>query len=604
MQCAAFYPFIHLVALLSLSLTPQFAEVQKAVRRVDIHTGWGGLGIPQNADVNIRRKDDAFVCDGNPVDAAKVRALVSALEASPLAKPDMENLGLTPAWLKAHVASQPPGVLVGTLPVTEGQRGLFTTSFTNPEVIAKVLPTLFRFTRTDDYPFAQVKVTFEDGSEINAKSDSQYVYMLPWSVDGQMSATYNARVSLALSALLPPGTPDKERLAGDGLLEELTDSVMRSIEVEWNLRGSQDSAGGALDAIRRSYEVTEANINPFHHPEYGTETYKHEPEEKNLHASVRKPIFPPHVSDALVLQYAHGEVEGVEEFLKTAGKYEDLVLSVPWLSEYIKENPRVPVRISYVHNQSFGDKAMRTFAADMKARGREDLTEKVRAQQSQIALLIVGMTYFETYWLVFPDKHMMLWRYGGTSGLLKWTPQDFPASECATYAKNYGGCSGREVRPDGTLAPEHEPLDQVCMAASHTTSTRSCLSGDELFPVMNHDRAGFIDRTGKVIIPLCFDKVGAFSEGLARFERDKSWGYIDTQGSVIIEPRFPWAQEFHEGLARVQVTGQPLGYDGRWGFIDKAGKVVIAPITKRYSGDMRISAGTTRRARSTTGGRR
>ena len=93
---------------------------------------------------------------------------------------------------------------------------------------------------------------------------------------------------------------------------------------------------------------------------------------------------------------------------------------------------------------------------------------------------------------------------------------------------------------------------------------------------MDHDRAGFIDSTGKLIIPLCFDKVGAFAEGLVRFERDGRWGYIDASGSVVIDPRFPWAQEFSEGLARVQVSGSALGYDARWGFIDKTGKLVIS----------------------------
>src|SRR5262249_43667638 len=82
-------------------------------------------------------------------------------------------------------------------------------------------------------------------------------------------------------------------------------------------------------------------------------------------------------------------------------------------------------------------------------------------------------------------------------------------------------------------------------------------------------------KTGRTAIPLCFDAVGDFSEGLARFERDQKWGYLDKNGTVIVEPKFPWAQEFSEGLARVQVSGSQLGIDARWGFIDKTGEVVI-----------------------------
>jgi hypothetical protein len=575
---------LRLFLLVALCLSASITEAQKTVRLIEIHSGWGGLGTSQNADVIIRSKDGAFVRDGKPVDAAQVEALVTALKAPGVAKPDMENLGITSAWLKAHVASlHPRGRAQGT-ETTASQRELFATSFTNPDLIVKVIPDLFRFTRSDDYPGAKVEVLFEDGSKLTAVSHSYYVYMLPWKVDGQEGDSYNAQISRAVSALMPRKTVNKERLAGDDFLTELADAVMSSIETEWNLRGSEDRAGDALAALRRNYLVTESEINPWHHPEYGTATYKGEPEEMNLHATVRKSSFPPNVSDAVVLRYVNGKAGGVDEFLSTAGKYEDLALSVPWLNEFMQEHPRVPIRISYVHNMSFGEKAMRTFSEDMKARGREDLVEPVRVQQPQITLLIVGNTYSESYWLLFPDKHMMLWRYGGPSGLLKWSASDFSPGLCGTYQSNYGGCSGREATSDGTLVAEHVPRDQTCMAAHRTTSPSDASRTDELFPVMDHDRGGFIDRTGKVIIPLCFDKVGDFSEGLARFERDGSWGYIDTSGSVVIEPKFPWAEEFSEGLARVQVSGDPLGYDGRWGFIDKTGKVVISPAYKDMGG--------------------
>lgn len=137
--------------------------------------------------------------------------------------------------------------------------------------------------------------------------------------------------------------------------------------------------------------------------------------------------------------------------MSTAGQYEDLALSVPWFNAFIQDHPKVPVRISYVHDQSFGEKAMRTFTEDMKARGRDDVVEEVRKQQAQIVLLMVGNTYAESYWLIFPSKQMILWRYQGPSGLLKWTAADFPAGECANYRVNYGGCSGREITSDGTL---------------------------------------------------------------------------------------------------------------------------------------------------------
>ncbi len=577
---------IRRVLLLVLFTVPiSVGQAEKSVKVIEIRTGWGGLGALQKNVFTIKRKREEFISNGRSVSADKVQALVSALLAQPVTRPEMTTLGVTSEWLKANRSSQKPRAWAQATETTARQQQMFNKAFTDFAVIGKALPSLFKYTKFDDYPGTKVDVVFEDGSKLTAESHSYYVFMLPWKVTGLNSDTYNAAISRAISALLPADSVNKERLAGYGLAEQLTDAVMRSIEREWNLLGSDERAGDALKKLRTTYEVVTAELTPYHHPEYGTAIYKGESEETNLHVSARKDTFPPNVDYALVLRYAKGKVEGVEEFLQSAEKYEKLALSVPWLNKYIRENPRVEFRISYVHNQSFGDKAMRVFTADMKLRGREDLIERVKAQQADILLLIVGNTYSESYWLLFPDKHMTLWRYGGESGLLKWTRNDFDKGRCSEYENNYGGCSGRELTPDGTLALAHAPQDQDCMSKNQPAQSQPLPQGSDLFPVMNRGRGGFINRSGQVVIPLCFDAVGDFSEGLARFERDGNWGYIDTRGLVVIEPKFPWAEEFSEGLAKVQVSGSRLGMDGRWGFIDLMGRVVIPPNYNRGDGE-------------------
>ena len=72
---------------------------------------------------------------------------------------------------------------------------------------------------------------------------------------------------------------------------------------------------------------------------------------------------------------------------------------------------------------------MGVFTADMKLLGREDLIEQVKSQQAGIALLIINDTNTKSNWLLFPDKHMVLWRYAGSSRLLKWAPKDFRKGE-------------------------------------------------------------------------------------------------------------------------------------------------------------------------------
>ena len=66
---------LRLFLLVALCLSASITEAQKTVRLIEIHSGWGGLGTSQDADVIIRSKDGAFVRDGKPVDAAQVEVL-------------------------------------------------------------------------------------------------------------------------------------------------------------------------------------------------------------------------------------------------------------------------------------------------------------------------------------------------------------------------------------------------------------------------------------------------------------------------------------------------------------------------------------------------
>jgi hypothetical protein len=119
--------------------------------------------------------------------------------------------------------------------------------------------------------------------------------------------------------------------------------------------------------------------------------------------------------------------------------------------DYVREHDKVPVRISYVHTASFGDKSFKVFAGDMHKLGRDELIQEVRSKQSEITLLMTGITYAESYWLLFPDKHVILWRYNGPSGLLKWRSSDFRTGECSGYEEPSGGCVGANIDSGGNL---------------------------------------------------------------------------------------------------------------------------------------------------------
>lgn len=93
---------------------------------------------------------------------------------------------------------------------------------------------------------------------------------------------------------------------------------------------------------------------------------------------------------------------------------------------------------------------------------------------------------------------------------------------------------------------------------------------------------GFIDKTGKQIIPQKYTTVGRFSEGLCWANVGDKFGFIDKTGKWVIEGSYQTihlyedteAEEdlcpyFSEGLAWV------CDGDGMFGYIDKTGKTVV-----------------------------
>ena len=137
---------------------------------------------------------------------------------------------------------------------------------------------------------------------------------------------------------------------------------------------------------------------------------------------------------------------------------------------------------------------------------------------------------------------------------------------------------------------------------------------DPLYRFIRGGKAGYIDRSGKVVIEPQFEPYGNysgvfhdgiaevgvssgkyvdatgkpvakeklyrgwdFSEGLAAAlaEDGGKWGYVDRTGEFAISPRFEghpngYVSSFSEGRAWVQVSG-------RYGFIDRTGEFAILP---------------------------
>jgi WG containing repeat len=89
------------------------------------------------------------------------------------------------------------------------------------------------------------------------------------------------------------------------------------------------------------------------------------------------------------------------------------------------------------------------------------------------------------------------------------------------------------------------------------------------FLFRRNGKLGYIDRTGKIVIPAKFDRIDQdFSEGLAAVSIGEKWGYIDPMGKIVIPLKFDQTRSFHEGLGAVKIGD-------KWGYVDPTGKVLI-----------------------------
>lgn len=102
-------------------------------------------------------------------------------------------------------------------------------------------------------------------------------------------------------------------------------------------------------------------------------------------------------------------------------------------------------------------------------------------------------------------------------------------------------------------------LDLAGIEQSDTTGVESAI--DE----------SFVQLTPKFIEAIQqYDDLSLFSEGYAAVCKNGKWGYIDKTGREVIPCQYDWANPFHEGLASVLTS-----YGSGYGFIDTLGREVI-----------------------------
>ena len=137
-------------------------------------------------ELAIRKEGDAYRLSDKEVDPNLIAALVSALTAPANLELNLDDLGLTPAWLKEHAASVAQRVsetsFIGRAHVPRAE---LESTFADPVIMEKIVPELFNrraYLCVDCTRYrlqASVTVTFDDSSQLSASASSQFPFMLP-----------------------------------------------------------------------------------------------------------------------------------------------------------------------------------------------------------------------------------------------------------------------------------------------------------------------------------------------------------------------------------------------------------------------------------------
>lgn len=161
-------------------------------------------------------------------------------------------------------------------------------------------------------------------------------------------------------------------------------------------------------------------------------------------------------------------------------------------------------------------------------------------------------------------------------------------------------CSRPTIKTDEYYAIQclHEGLAAVGVRGKVTRKNPSIFSALTQFPKEKFiARFGFVNQAGKVVIPLQFNGVSDFAEGLAAVNKGcimsetvtphlyrprpflgcegGKWGYINTQGDMVIPLQYDTVSpHFSAGLSLVSKNNQ-------YGYINRKGNIVI-PLQYQY----------------------
>lgn len=100
-----------------------------------------------------------------------------------------------------------------------------------------------------------------------------------------------------------------------------------------------------------------------------------------------------------------------------------------------------------------------------------------------------------------------------------------------------------------------------------------------LAPVCLYGKYGYVDKSGKLVVPFKYNYAYPFSEALAAVELNGKFAYINPEGDPIIPYMLDSGEPFKDGIAEVKINGQTK-------YIDKVGNIFdeVSEAFRSFSG--------------------
>lgn len=197
-----------------------------------------------------------------------------------------------------------------------------------------------------------------------------------------------------------------------------------------------------------------------------------------------------------------------------------------------------------------------------------------------------GTVLFETekyYELGIPNTNGEIWAretmYGGApfdvinlqgKKIRKYKYPDGTLCPCEKFDPDFLQSSSKDGRPvilkaDGKEYPNDVPGRILCPENNnYAIVDRTTLHEEHGKYFTTHD-FGMIDLFGKTLVPAGQEAIGAYSEGYIAVRKDGYWGYMDSSGKEVIPFKYHGAGPFVNGAAMVSLSGSSF-------VIDKAGQ--------------------------------